>query len=255
MRPLTSKESLPNHCPGAGLSALEYNFGDVSSRRSRSAGFQPAMEFGHSTDRTGANPEGIASLSPGLRAERYPGGCAEENPNPVRVVSRPRPVHSDRHAAIFGQDSPPYRLLHQTCMRRTVCVGLNTVKGMRDATLSGLGVLSATVTQGSAWRATLGSVISSLQDGGRGKCPNSSAGFQPAVTRISNPQAPRRINGQPTGSRRYGRLETCATSPYLCPCVLSESGVALYLPPQSKRTAATLAVQPRGALLSLRGSA
>ena len=33
-------------------------------------------------------------------------------------------------------------------------------------------------------------------------------GFQPAVSRISNPQAPRRASGVPTGSRRYSRLET-----------------------------------------------
>jgi hypothetical protein len=131
-----------------------------------------AWEFGHSGDWTGANPEGIASLSPGLRAERYPGTCAEESPNPVGVASRPRPLDFDRHAAISGQDSPRYRLLHQTCIRRTVCVGLNTVEGMSDATLSGLRVPFGPATQGSARSATLGSVISSFQDGGRGKCPN-----------------------------------------------------------------------------------
>src|SRR5262245_28423728 len=38
-----------------------------------------------------------------------------------------------------------------------------------------------------------------------------SAGFQPAVSRISNPQALRTPEGLPTGSRRYSRLETCAT--------------------------------------------
>ena len=34
-------------------------------------------------------------------------------PNPERVASRPRWVHSRRHAAIIGQDSRAYRLLHQ----------------------------------------------------------------------------------------------------------------------------------------------
>src|ERR1041385_4081846 len=44
------------------------------------------------------------------------------------------------------------------------------------------------------------------------------AGFQPAVSRISNPQTLRTfnvtrfVNDQPTGSRRYSRLEICATS-------------------------------------------
>ncbi len=37
------------------------------------------------------------------------------------------------------------------------------------------------------------------------------SGFQPAVSRISNPQPSRRSNGLPAGSRRYNRLETCAT--------------------------------------------
>ena len=34
-------------------------------------------------------------------------------PNPERVASRLRLVHSRRHAAIIGQDSRPYHLLHQ----------------------------------------------------------------------------------------------------------------------------------------------
>ena len=44
-----------------------------------------------------------------------------------------------------------------------------------------------------------------------------SADFQSAVSRISNPQAGKHylgagmVHGLPTGSRRYGRLETCAT--------------------------------------------
>ncbi len=38
-----------------------------------------------------------------------------------------------------------------------------------------------------------------------------SAGFQPAVSRISNPQIRPSRYSLPTGSRRYGRLETCAT--------------------------------------------
>ena len=49
--------------------------------------------------------------------------------------------------------------------------------------------------------------------------PSGSADFQSAVAQISNPQAPcelegnRRFNTLPTGSRRYSRLETCATAP------------------------------------------
>jgi hypothetical protein len=44
-----------------------------------------------------------------------------------------------------------------------------------------------------------------------------SADFQSAVSRISNPQAGKQymgagmVHGLPTGSRRYSRLETCAT--------------------------------------------
>ena len=52
---------------------------------------------------------------------------------------------------------------------------------MSDATLSGLQASFGTVTQGSARRANLGSVISSFQDGGRGRCPNSRADFQSAL--------------------------------------------------------------------------
>ena len=48
-----------------------------------------------------------------------------------------------------------------------------------------------------------------------------SAGFQPAVSRISNPQALRSTNELPTGSRRHSRLETCATSSCLGLLVLS----------------------------------
>ena len=43
-----------------------------------------------------------------------------------------------------------------------------------------------------------------------GRC---SAGFQPAVSRISNPQTRPSRYSLPTGSRRYSRLETCATKP------------------------------------------
>jgi hypothetical protein len=51
----------------------------------------------------------------------------------------------------------------------------------------------------------------------RGASGNRSADFQSAVSRISNPQAPRKLeddrefNALPTGSRRHSRLETCAT--------------------------------------------
>jgi hypothetical protein len=47
---------------------------------------------------------------------------------------------------------------------------------------------------------------------------NRNAGFQPAVSRISNPQTPGaigpvgRCDTLPTGSRRYGRLAVCATT-------------------------------------------
>jgi len=40
------------------------------------------LEFGHSADLRGANPEGIASLSPGLRAARYP-GCVSPSASPT----------------------------------------------------------------------------------------------------------------------------------------------------------------------------
>jgi len=51
----------------------------------------------------------------------------------------------------------------------------------------------------------------------RGASGNRSADFQSAVSRVSNPQAPRKLeddrefNALPTGSRRNSRLETCAT--------------------------------------------
>ena len=50
-----------------------------------------------------------------------------------------------------------------------------------------------------------------------------SAGFQPAVSRISNPQAGLVSWVQPTRSRRYNRLETCATktAPGSRPCAQS----------------------------------
>ena len=53
-------------------------------------------------------------------------------------------------------------------------------------------------------------------------CVPRSADFQSAVSRISNPQAPRTSNvagssnALPTGSRRYSRLETCATMAVSC---------------------------------------
>jgi len=59
-----------------------------------------------------------------------------------------------------------------------------------------------------------------------------SAGFSRdcgTVSRISNPQRPRRTNGQPTGSRRCGRLETCVTSAYLWPCVIKSIHAGIYL--------------------------
>jgi lysyl-tRNA synthetase, class II len=74
---------------------------------------------------------------------------------------------------------------------------------MSDATLSGLQVPLGTVTQGSAWRATLGLVISSFQDGGREKCPNSKrlTGYLPlhgGSAKLRPPSAwPRFRLGQP----------------------------------------------------------
>ena len=54
------------------------------------------------------------------------------------------------------------------------------------------------------------SVAAGLRRKGRGD--RGSAGFQPAVSRISNPQGSESASGLPTGSRRYSRLETCATN-------------------------------------------
>ena len=39
-----------------------------------------ALEFGHSADLRGANPEGIASLRSGLREARYPGCVIPSTP-------------------------------------------------------------------------------------------------------------------------------------------------------------------------------
>jgi hypothetical protein len=67
-----------------------------------------------------------------------------------------------------------------------------------------------------------------------------SAGFQPAVSRISNPQVSRFGNGGdewsgnlPNGIRRYSRLETCATSRRISPCVLLATTVAIIVPASS----------------------
>ena len=47
-----------------------------------------ALEFGHSADLRGANPEGIASLSPGLRAARYPGCVIPSTPPTLKELHR-----------------------------------------------------------------------------------------------------------------------------------------------------------------------
>ena len=63
-----------------------------------------SLEFGHSTGWKrsnpgglpsvgSVNPEGIASLSPGLRAARYPGCARERAIYPERVTSRPVAYH------------------------------------------------------------------------------------------------------------------------------------------------------------------
>jgi hypothetical protein len=65
------------------------------------------------------HPEGMRSLSPGLRGTSYPGYAMSWGANPERVASPPRPVRSRRHA-----------------------IGLTIVKRTADATLSGLVVLS-----------------------------------------------------------------------------------------------------------------
>jgi hypothetical protein len=41
------------------------------------------------------------------------------------------------------------------------------------------------------------------------------------ISRISNPQALQRTHELPTGSRRYSRLETCATTLWFTVCFLS----------------------------------
>jgi len=46
----------------------------------------------------------------------------------------------------------------------------------------------------------------------RGRAKQRCADFQPAVSRISNPQAVESATSMPTGSRRYSRFETCATN-------------------------------------------
>jgi len=74
-------------------------------------------------------PKGLHHLAQGCAPRATLGVRAKMPPNPVRVASPPRLVHSRRHAAIIGQDSRAYRLL--------VCVGLTAVKGINDATLSG----------------------------------------------------------------------------------------------------------------------
>jgi hypothetical protein len=65
------------------------------------------------------HPEGMRSLSPGLRGTSYPGCAMGWGTNPERVASPPRPARSRRHA-----------------------IGLTIVKRTADATLSGLAVLS-----------------------------------------------------------------------------------------------------------------
>jgi hypothetical protein len=44
----------------------------------------------NSFDLAALNPNGIPSLSPGLRAERYPGSTSQTRHNPERVASNPR---------------------------------------------------------------------------------------------------------------------------------------------------------------------
>jgi hypothetical protein len=65
------------------------------------------------------HPEGMRSLSPGLRGTSYPGYAMGWGANPVRVASPHRPVRSRRRP-----------------------IGLTTMKRTADSTLSGLVVLS-----------------------------------------------------------------------------------------------------------------
>ncbi|MBI5686084.1 MAG: hypothetical protein HZC54_13510 [Verrucomicrobia bacterium] len=70
------------------------------------------------------------------------------------------------------------------------------------------------ITAGDVWLAA--ALLRRARDGERVKMvatrhTHRSAGFQPAVSRVSNPLALRDPYGLPTGSRRHSRLETCAT--------------------------------------------
>jgi hypothetical protein len=56
----------------------------------------------------------------------------------------------------------------------------------------------------------------------RDGCRNTVADFQFAVSWISNPQAPEGADGLPTGSRRYSRLATCATTAADAPLAIRE---------------------------------
>ena len=54
--------------------------GETQRRRT----LRESLDFGHSADWKAANPNGIASLSPGLRAARYPGPVRPHFPNPEK---------------------------------------------------------------------------------------------------------------------------------------------------------------------------
>jgi hypothetical protein len=51
------------------------------------------------------NPNGIPSLTPGLRAGRYPGSTSQTRPNPERVASHPRRALAQRFNPFRVDDS------------------------------------------------------------------------------------------------------------------------------------------------------
>ena len=87
--------SLRTSAPSAlNLRTLRSNWGIAVRRAQRNAEkrretqrrrtLRESLDFGHSADWKAANPNGIASLSPGLRAARYPGSVRPHFPNPEK---------------------------------------------------------------------------------------------------------------------------------------------------------------------------
>ena len=66
------------------------------------------MRLNHTSETSvlpGPNPNGIPSLSPGLRAGRYPGSTSQTRPNPERVASHPRRALAQRFNPFRVDDS------------------------------------------------------------------------------------------------------------------------------------------------------